>query len=71
MRQTWETEDDQPLWEIETWWASARPPTDQHCTTLLIAADSEREAHLIAAQWTLANPSCAMPTRTRTLGCAI
>ncbi len=68
MRQWWEDEDDAPVWDVLVHWCTSRPPRDQHASCLLIAAPTEREAHLVAAQWTLANPSCVQPTRTRTLG---
>ncbi len=68
MRQAWETEDDHPVWDVLVHWCTSRPPRDEHSSRLLIAAQDERTAHLVAAQWTLANPSCVQPTRTTTLG---
>ena len=68
MRQAWEDIEDDPIWEVLVHWCTSRPPRDEHCTVLLIAAQHKRTAHLIAAQWTLANPSCVQATRTTTLG---
>ncbi len=62
-----------PVYEVEVGWCTSRPPRDEHLSTLLVEAASETEAHLVAAQWTLANPSCVQPTSTRTVGvgCAL
>ncbi len=57
-----------PVWVVEVGWCTSRPPRDQHLSVLRIAETTEQRAHLLAAQWTLANPSTVQPTSTRTLG---
>lgn len=56
------------IFTVQVGWTTSRPVRpNEHLSTLIILATSEREAHLIAAQWTLANPHTTMPTSTKTL----
>ena len=56
------------LFHVQVGWTSSRPVRpDEHLSQVALLAGSEREAHLVAAQWVLANPNAVMPTSTKTL----
>lgn len=58
------------VYQVGVEWASARPPVEANChrSLVVVEADSDTDAQLIAAQMVACRPSCVMPTATVVLG---